>query len=366
MTEREKQTRQREHPRDRAPQAKPSTRIVLLRPAWLLLCAPLLACQAQRPATQPGSQQTGGIRPGGVGMFQGLRNVRVPQVSLDRQFYVAEQFCDAYGPAVRLANNKVYRLEKRTNSCSGNQITPPATHPGAQPGIKTPTQRSGLTKWFGRVSVFIGSPLYADTLPAAVSLAAQQTSIKTQVRNTCTYYATIAALEAAYKGRYGLDLDLSERHLNARLKMSLWQSGKLLPLAEVISGAWDGGFVETNLRFMVDSAVGVPLESLHPEVPAGETFSFPDVGDDPDVEDSTLVDQRKMDDFNLGDALLSMKIPAPLNLIPLPTSALLQARYRPTSIAIATAAESSSLDWYRTQLAAKPRSGRPVQLLHGF
>src|SRR5262249_2432908 len=153
-----------------------------------------------------------------------------------------------------------------------------------------------------------------------------------------------------------------ERHLNHRLHMSLLKSTLDLgnptksvidlPKAEVESGAWDGGQVETNLRFMVDQAVGVPLESIQPEVKALETFSLRDAGDDPDIEDWTLVDQRTMDDFNLHDTLLHMKIPDPLDVIPLPQQALLQARYRPTSIAFATAGELTSLDWYRSQIAA--------------
>ena len=123
-------------------------------------------------------------------------------------------------------------------------------------------------------------------------------------------------------------------------------------MAEVISGAWDGGMVETNLRFMVDEAVGVPPEAAQPEVRVGEKFSFRDPGDDPDVEDFTLVDQRRMDDFNLRDTLLHMKIPDPLDIIPLPQEALVQARYRPTSIALAAPPDLTSLDWYRSQIAA--------------
>ena len=118
-------------------------------------------------------------------------------------------------------------------------------------------------------------------------------------------------------------------------------------------GAWDWGQVETNLRFMVDQAVGVPLESIHPEVLANDNFSFRNSGDDPDVEDWTLVHQRTMDDFNLRDTMLHMKT---LDFLSILSRFLkphfVKARYRPTSIAFATAADLTSLDWYRTQIAA--------------
>ena len=303
------------------------------------------------------------IQRGAVATFQGLRGVRVPTIPLDPQFYVVAQFCDQYGPAVRLANNKVYRLEKTANSCPSNTIGPPEPRPGEPPvNVTPPRPRANLTTWLGRLSALASSPAYANTLPPSVSLAVQQTSIKNQVRNTCTYYATIAGLEAAYKRNYGMDLDLSERHLNHRLHMSLLKStldlgqatanAIALPKTEVESGAWDGGQVETNLRFMVDQAVGVPLESIHPEVLARDNFASRESGDDPDVEDWTLVNQRAMDDFNLRDTLLHMKTPDPIDLIPLPEAALLTARYRPTSIAFATAGDLTSLDWYRTQIAA--------------
>ena len=187
-------------------------------------------------------------------------------------------------------------------------------------------------------------------MPATLSLASRQTPIKLQVRNTCTFYATVAALEAAYKGGYGLTLDLSERYLNVRVKMELAQSGVLLPKAENISSAWDGGQVETNLHVIADSKVGVASEALLPEVQAGEEFSYQDAGDVPDIE-GTMVDQRSLDDFNLADTLLHMRIPGPLDLVPLPTEALLQARYRASAIAIATAGELTTLDWYRQQIA---------------
>ena len=279
--------------------------------------------------------------------------------ALDPKFYVVEQFCDQYGPAVRLANGAVYRLQTTAQSCPKGHIGIPVQR--ANPGLQIPKSKidfkskpdSSHRAPGGILDVLFGSAAYANE-PSSVSLEAQQTSIKNQVRNTCTYYATIAGLEAAYKRNYHLTLDLSERYLNARVKMDLASPGVPLPSAEDISGAWDGGAVETNLHVIAEERVGVPVEALLPEVPAGEEFSFPDAGDVPNVEGSA--DQRALDDFNLADSLLHIRIPGALDLVPLPTEALLQARYRASATSIATPTDRTTLDWYRQQIA----SGREV------
>ena len=55
-------------------------------------------------------------------------------------------------------------------------------------------------------------PLWAAP-PERASLAAYQSPIKNQAgRDTCYSFAAVAALEAAYKRGYGLDLDLSEQY----------------------------------------------------------------------------------------------------------------------------------------------------------
>ena len=53
----------------------------------------------------------------------------------------------------------------------------------------------------------------AQDLPASVSLAQYQTSIKDQgPRGTCWAFGGVAALEAAYKRKHSLELDLSEQY----------------------------------------------------------------------------------------------------------------------------------------------------------
>ena len=197
--------------------------------AAFIVCVALFSTRAE--AQQSTTQLGANVIHQGAGTFQGFAKLRLPLVPLDPQFYVVAQFCDQYGPAVRLANGKTYRLEKTSNSCSGNQINAPPTNPGGfvPKTDVAPKPHASLMGGLRRLSILFGSPAYADTLPPSVSLATQQTSIKNQVRNTCTYYATIAGLEAAYKHKYGIDLDLSERHLNARLKMNLLTVGTDLP-----------------------------------------------------------------------------------------------------------------------------------------
>ncbi len=68
---------------------------------------------------------------------------------------------------------------------------------------------------------FVGSFTgMAQELPASFSLAQYQTPIKNQDgRDTCWAFGGVAALEAAYKRKYGLDLDLSEQYTFHMLKV---------------------------------------------------------------------------------------------------------------------------------------------------
>jgi len=337
-------------------------RLQLWHAVILVYSVPFLATAEVQQREVEKSPPANVIENRAVGTFQGISRFRVPPVPVDSQYFIVEQFCDHYGPAVRLANGKVFRLAKTAASCAGGPINVPSIHPGdGVPKINVaPKPRADRSGGFDPLTLLSVSRVYAQTQPPAVSLAAQQTSFKSQgLRDTCTYYATIAGLEAAYKHKYGIDLDLSERHLNARFKMSLFTAGTALPNAEVISSAWDGGYIESILRVMTDQAIGVPPESAQPETSAGENFSTPDPGDDPDLQGyapdnpaSKPVTQRAMDDFNLRDILLHMKTPDPLDIVPLPEDALVQARYLATSITIAGPGDLTSLDWYRSQIAA--------------
>lgn len=63
-----------------------------------------------------------------------------------------------------------------------------------------------------RDAFFAELPLFG-TPPASVSLDAYQTPIRNQEkRDTCTVFATLAGVEAAYKRKYKLNLDLSEQY----------------------------------------------------------------------------------------------------------------------------------------------------------
>lgn len=60
----------------------------------------------------------------------------------------------------------------------------------------------------------------AQELPASFSLAQYQTSIKNQDgRDSCWAFGGVAALEAAYKRKHGLELDLSEQYTFHMLKV---------------------------------------------------------------------------------------------------------------------------------------------------
>ncbi len=60
---------------------------------------------------------------------------------------------------------------------------------------------------------FFGHLAVAQGLPASFSLAQYQTAIKDQDgRNSCWAFGGVAALEAAYKRKHGLELDLSEQY----------------------------------------------------------------------------------------------------------------------------------------------------------
>ena len=65
---------------------------------------------------------------------------------------------------------------------------------------------------------FYGHLAMAQELPASFSLAQYQTSIKNQDgRNSCWAFGGVAALEAAYKRKHGLEIDLSDSNSRFRL-----------------------------------------------------------------------------------------------------------------------------------------------------
>ncbi len=66
------------------------------------------------------------------------------------------------------------------------------------------------------------SEISTTALPRKVFLKDYQTSIKNQGgRGTCVSFAVAGAIEALYKRKYGLNLDLSEQFLNHMQKFSI-------------------------------------------------------------------------------------------------------------------------------------------------
>src|SRR5262249_2323377 len=141
---------------------------------------------------------------------------------------------------------------------------------------------------------------------------------------------------------------------NYLVKMNLLDTSQILPARDYTLPVWDGGNIETNLYVMAKESVGLPPEAAHPEINAGNELWARDAGDDPDIMDGgpSPAPQRAGDGFSLRDTVLHMKIPQAIDVVPLPADALTLARYRATSYELGTGSDLSSLDWYRSELAA--------------
>jgi len=196
-----------------------------------------------------------------------------------------------------------------------------------------------------------------------VSLAADQTSIKNQQdRNTCTRFAIIAGIEAAYKrAGYG-DLDLSEQYFN-HLGKTTWLhpfEGESRP-----RGVW-----ESQLGLTAGGGVyGVALlmrYGLPPESDAiyrhsnqfpyafGDYGNIRQTGDNPYIMSGLTrqdVTQREMDDFNLEDTATTWQIPGNYTFTPLSNTALTDAQYGVTGYQICPAGRVHDISWWENVLA---------------
>lgn len=277
-----------------------------------------------------------------------------PQPALDPGFLVARQFSDAWGPVVELHNGAQYRLISEPPPPVKRAVKPPRRFdwPQGAPRIPQRPPADGLEKLGAYDPANPPTFVRAQALPASVTLAANQTPIRNQTGDSCTWFAVTAGIEAAYNRLYATTLDLSETHFNHVLKMQLAYDGEALPNRENQLGAWGGGNVHFNLDVMALTKLGVPPQAEHPNAPSGD-YSSSNAGDMPDLMNwqKAGMTQREFDDFNLGDAPRAISIPAPLTWTSLPPRALLNARYRATSHVKATDPERVSLDWYRSQLA---------------
>lgn len=136
--------------------------------------------------------------------------------------------------------------------------------------------------------------------PGLVDLRLNQSSLKHQAlileRGSCTYYANLAALEAAYKKRGYGELDLSEEFFSIMSKVMYiepyWIRVTGSNVRENQMGATQGG----GSIFWLTNGLKIPLER---NVPFRPSYTFPP---------GTFVTQREVNDFNttqLTDSVLN-------------------------------------------------------------
>lgn len=205
------------------------------------------------------------------------------------------------------------------------------------------------------------SSAWGSPLPRLIDLRGQQTGFRDQgARNTCTVFAVTAALEAAYKRDYGLELDLSEQWLNQVQKAHWLNAGALLPGPEIQSGTNGGGAVSFELSAL--TRYGLPEEVVHPYIPHA-VWENTSGWIAPPSPTRTGVTQRELDDFVLSSVARDYVTP---DLVPgvaiMPQRVLETARYRPTSIAVPSSRQLMDVDWFREQLA----EGREVPFTFAY
>jgi hypothetical protein len=202
----------------------------------------------------------------------------------------------------------------------------------------------------------------ALSFPTVVDLSSFQTPIKDQGgRDTCTVFATTAALEAAYNHKYGLTLDLSEQFLHHVQKSHWLDSTAKLPSPEIQPETNGGG--EINWQFNVLTRYGLPTESALPYIGDG---NWQNLSSWTSPSGSVVVSsQRALDDFNLSDQPVTYTVtpagttPDNITTTVFPSAALDGARYQPTATKIASTTDVKNLDWYRGELSA----GREVAFM---
>ena len=138
-------------------------------------------------------------------------------------------------------------------------------------------------------------------------------------RDTCTVFAMTAAIEAAYKRLYGLELDLSEQYLQHVQKIQWLNGMAMLPAAEVQSETNGGGNLTWHVGVL--QRYGIPLESQLPYVGAANYQDTNQAGDIPSGLDSATLTQKALDDFILSEGRNDL-IPEALNHAVLPQTAL--------------------------------------------
>lgn len=233
-------------------------------------------------------------------------------------------------------------------------------------GVAIPLQRETQRLWTPPVEAAAPSSLSARRRvvapPVTVDLQADQSPVRSQGgRDTCGTFATVAALEAAYKRSHGLNLDLSEQYLNhwGQIFAGAGSGSRKLPNNETPAGSIGGGGIGRPLTAMA-RGLSVPLESTLPYISDG-AYEDVNAGDSPSLNDwARAYTQRAIDDFNLAETEQRVVYapPAAQQLTVMPQAALNAARYRATSIHFFSDSEVARASAYMAVLA----QGREVMV----
>jgi hypothetical protein len=236
--------------------------------------------------------------------------------------------------------------------------TAPICNPG-EPACKPRCKMCGGADGCGGICRTGVCPFAGDTCGGAgvpaqcghrgVDLRSQQTGFRNQgARDLCTVFATTAAVEAAYKRRYGLELDLSEQYFN-HVQKSYWLNWNAqLPAAEIQPETNGGGNIPWQLSVL--TRYGLPPESSLPYIDAASWQAV--TGWTSHDGNRILTNQRALDDFMLSASPVTYMTPSPITATVLPQAALEGARYRPTSTKLAVGADLTNLAWFKAELAA--------------